>query len=334
VLKQLAGGERMVHDYKHQEYYMGRRDVGGTAIYLMLDTEQIEDLEDRLAMLGWTTLGTAIAISLLLGLFFSFLILRPVRRLAARLSGYQPGRSNPPIAPDYGDRDMREIAASFDDLISRFDAAIAREKAFTEDASHELRTPLAVALGASELLEDMPGLNERARQRVARVRDACERIHRLLAALLFLAREQHRDSELSDAAVVLDAVLSYQHEAIAARRIALSLDVHSTPLPLPEGVTYSVLHNLIDNAVRHTEGGELSVVVSPERIRVTDTGRGMPADVLTHIFERRYRSADSPGLGLGLYLVTRICDRQGWSIQAASEIGKGTRIEIVIAVNN
>lgn len=329
VLKRLSNGQRMVHDYHDHEYYLGRSDVNGTSIYLMIDTEEIEGLEDRLEAIGWATLGVTIVIALLIGLFFSFLILRPVRQLATRLSSYHPGGPNPPIAAAYGDRDMREIAESFDGLIDRFDAAIAREKAFTEDASHELRTPLAIALGASELLGDMPDLDERARDRVARVRHACERMQRLVTALLFLAREQPGENEgFSDAAVVLDDVLVYQHDAIIAKHITLSLNVRSSPLPLPEGVIYSVLHNLIDNAVRHTEDARLEVEVTPERIRIVDSGCGMSGEVLKHIFERRYRAADSPGIGIGLYLVTRICDRQGWTIHADSEIGAGTRIEI------
>lgn len=54
----------------------------------------------------------------------------------------------------------------------------------------------------------------------------------------------------------------------------------------------------------------------------------LPEQALVHIFERRYRTAASPGLGIGLYLVYRICDRQGWLIQATSEQGAGTSINI------
>lgn len=332
VLRNMSNDQYDVVSYHDRQYYTARRDVGDTSIYMMVKMQDVEEFEDRLATLGWATLSVVIVLALLLGIGFSYLILRPVRRLAGRLSTYQPGLSNPPIAADYSDRDMRDIAESFDELIGRFDAAIAREKAFTEDASHELRTPLAVALNASELLGDMPELDERARNRVERVRHACERMQRLVTALLFLARDQQRESEtLSDAAVVLDDVLVYQRDAMAANRIELSLQVRSTPLSLPEGVIYSVLHNLIDNAVRHTEDGVLSVEVTPERICVTDTGSGLPAEALTHIFERQYRTTDSPGLGIGLYLVSRICDRQGWSIHAASEPGVGTRIEIILA---
>ncbi|HET7313963.1 HAMP domain-containing sensor histidine kinase [Salinisphaera sp.] len=331
VLKKIADNDHAVVQYHGREYYSGRRDVGDAAIYMMVNVEDVEEFEDRLATLGWATLAVVIVLALLIGIGFSYLILRPVRLLAERLSSYRPGRSNPPIAADYGDRDMRDIAESFDALIGRFDAAIAREKAFTEDASHELRTPLAVALNASELLDDMPDLDARARDRVLRVRHACERMQRLVTALLYLARDAERENEvLSDAAVVLDDVLVYQRDAMIAKAIELTVEARSTPLPLPEGVIYSVLHNLIDNAVRYTGNGRLWVEVTPERISVTDTGSGMPPEALTHIFERQYRMADSPGLGIGLYLVSRICDRQGWPIHAESEPGEGTRIEIVL----
>lgn len=332
LLKQLDNNEDTVGDYRHREYYAGRIDVDGNSIFLMIQTEDLEELEDHLATLGWATLSAMIVLALVMSVGFAFLILRPVRQLAERVSSYQPGRSHPPIAADYGDRDMRDIAESFDALIDRFDAAIAREKAFTEDASHELRTPLAVALGATELLGDMPELDERTRERVLRVRHACERMQRLVTALLYLARDADGSSHesTSDAAVVLDDVLVYQRETIEAHRIELTVDARSTPLPLPEGVIYSVLYNLIDNAVRHTEDGRLVVTVAPERISVADTGRGMSEAALTHIFERQYRTADSPGLGIGLYLVSRICDRQGWTIHAESQAGEGTRIEIVL----
>ncbi|KEZ78005.1 sensor histidine kinase [Salinisphaera hydrothermalis] len=331
VLQRIANNQYDVVRYHGRQYYAARRDVDNAAIYMMVNVQDVKEFEDRLATLGWATLSVVIVLALLIGIGFSYLILRPVRRLAERLSSYRPGQSNPPIAADYGDRDMRDIAESFDELIGRFDAAIAREKAFTEDASHELRTPLAVALNASELLDGMPDLDERARNRVARVRHACERMQRLVTALLYLARDQQRENEtLSDAAVVLDDVLVYQRDAMEANGVELSVEARSTPLPLPDGVIYSVLHNLIDNAVRHTENGRLWVEVTPERICVTDTGSGLPAEALTHIFERQYRTADSPGLGIGLYLVSRICDRQGWSIHADSEPGVGTRIEIVL----
>lgn len=333
VLTSLGDQDHAVVHYRGREYYAARSNVDGTAIYLMLKTEDVDELKDRLATLGWSTLGATIVLALFISVAFSYLILWPVRRLAERLSSYQPGQSHPPIADDYGDRDIRDIAESFDALVTRFDAAIAREKAFTEDASHELRTPLSVALSASELLADMPELEARARSRVARVQDACERMQRLVTALLFLARDASSEegaASHSDAAMVLEDVLGYQRDAMTAKHIELSVATQPTPLPLPEGVVYSVLHNLIDNAVRHTENGSISVAITPERICVADTGSGLPAEALTYIFERQYRTADSPGLGIGLYLVSRICDRQGWTIHVDSAPEQGTRIEIVL----
>lgn len=329
ILRHVHSGKHYTLRYQGHTYYVGRRDVERAAIYLMINIDDVESLKSRLVILGGATLAGTIVLALFIAFIFAWAILRPVSRLAERLSKYQPGQSNLSIAAEYEDHDVRDIAESFDDLIQRFDAAIAREKAFTEDASHELRTPLAVALNASELLSDMDNLDERARNRVARVRDACERMHRLVTALLFLARDQcGRPQDMSDAKVVLDDVLTYQRNAARAHCVEIMADARLTPLPLPEGVIYSVLHNLIENAIRHTENGLVKVKVAPGHIRVSDTGCGMTAETLAHVFERQYRTADSPGLGLGLYLVSRICDRQSWRIHVSSELDRGTCVEI------
>lgn len=332
ILRHVRAGRRhYTLPYRGHTYYVGRRDVDGAALYLMINVDSVKSLKHRLGMLGGFTLGVTIMMAFLIALVFAWVILRPVRQLAERLSDYRPGQPNPAIAADYDDRDVRAIARSFDELIQRFDAAIAREKAFTEDASHELRTPLTVALNANELLSGMKNLDARARRRAIRARDACERMQSLVSALLFLARDDSGDRcEQCDAAIVLDKVLFDQHDALKANRLELSIHARSSPLPLPEGVVYSVLHNLIGNAIRHTEDGRLSVVVTPERIEVSDTGCGIPEVALARIFERRYRTADSPGLGLGLHLVSRICDRQGWPISVRSMVGSGTSIEIRI----
>lgn len=333
ALAGLAAGDHRVVRYQGATYYAARRDAGdGTALYLMLDVEgisAIENLEDELAVIGVVTLAVTLLVALLIAAGLSFLILRPVHHLSQRLGAYRPGQSNPPIAGDYDDRDMRDIAASFDTLLGRFDVVIARERAFTQDASHELRTPLAVAMGASELLQAMPDLPERARLRADRMRSACERMHRLVAALMMLAREPGTPHPTTcDAADVLEQVLDFHRDEAADRQIALITHVAPTPLALPDGVIDCVLHNLVENAIRHTENAPIEITVIPQMIRVADQGTGLSLDARDHIFEREYRTADSPGLGIGLYLVSRICERMGWPITADSVPDMGTTIEI------
>lgn len=307
------------------QYYAGRRDVDGAAIYFLIDVDAVEHLEHRLAVIGWATLAGAVLVSLLLSIVFSYLILRPVRALSGRLSAYHPGQTTRPIAQEYADRDIRLIAQSFDALIARFDDFISREQAFTEDAGHELRTPLAVALSSNELLLASPGLDPKTRQRAERTRAACERMQRLVSALLFLARTRdEQQQEECDVARVLVDVLPYYSRKIRNKGIDLKVVSHSAPVRAPEGIVDCVLHNLLENAVEHTVTGSVQVYVGPQRIEVRDTGHGIEHQALQHLFDRRYRCAESRGLGIGLYLVQRICTRLGWRISVESDRENGT----------
>lgn len=311
-----------------REYYAARRDVDGARIYFMLDVESIEDLEDRLAAIGWTTLAGAVLLALIIAVVFSYLILRPVRALASRLASYHPGQPNEPIAHEYGDRDIRVIAESFDSLIDRFHAFIEREQTFTEDAGHELRTPLAIALSANELVLQQSDLSPQARTRIERTHAACLRMQRLVSALLFLAREGGEQNEYADAATVLDELLPFYRSEIHKKGLELEVTAEPAPVAAPVGIVDCVLHNLLENALEHTERGTVRVHLDASRLVVEDDGEGIPREALDHIFDRRYRSPESRGLGIGLYLVQRICHRLDWPISVDSLAGRGTRFEI------
>jgi signal transduction histidine kinase len=89
-----------------------------------------------------------------------------------------------------------------------------------------------------------------------------------------------------------------------------------------------VVNNLLLNAVNYTQNGSIEVRLTPALLLVHDTGVGIPPQDLSRIFERRYRGSNSRGLGLGLYLVNRICERLGWTIETESAPGLGTTFRI------
>src|SRR4029079_8246043 len=94
-----------------------------------------------------------------------------------------------------------------------------------------------------------------------------------------------------------------------------------------------VLQNLIDNALRHTSHGEVTVSATPHdrriRLEVADTGSGIPAEDLPHVFAPfRTGSRGPSGSGLGLYIVKRFCDTLGGEVRVASTVGRGTRFTV------
>lgn len=328
ALETLGARETAVIQHNGVEFYAGRRDVRGARVYLMLSVGTVEALERRLSVIGWITFAGALLVALLISLLFARLILSPVRDLAHRVSGLQPADPGHPIAADYNDQAMRAIAESFDELVDRFQAYAQREQAFTQDASHELRTPLAVTLSTTELLLEDPDLNSRTRERVERIHNAGQRMQRLVSALLFLAREQPRQNKRCDIAAILADILPFYEDSLNKKNIHLDADTAPAYTDAPPGMVDCILHNLIENAVEHTADGRIEVRTNPNCILIRDTGSGIDANTLQRIYERRYHTRKSSGLGIGLYLVQRICMDLDWRIEISSRPGQGTRIEI------
>lgn len=107
----------------------------------------------------------------------------------------------------------------------------------------------------------------------------------------------------------------------------LEVDAEPTRVQGPPALIASVVHNLVANALHHTERGWVRVSLRDRVLTVADTGLGIPPEDLERIFERRFRGRTSAGLGLGLYLVRRITLRLGWEIGVEST-SSGTRFVI------
>ncbi|MCL6555511.1 MAG: HAMP domain-containing histidine kinase [Burkholderiales bacterium] len=282
-------------------------------------------------------LAAGVAIMTLLsaagGYWLAGRVVAPVTRLAREISEADPDAQAPALASHFGDDEVGEMARAFDAYIERLRAFIARERAFTADVSHELRTPLAVIQGATEVLQEDPSLNGRQQQRIARIARASRDMVELITALLLLAREETaraNPDERCSVREVLTECIEHHRPLIADRAIRLELALDADLwLPVERTLLAVVIGNLIRNAFTYTQGGTVRIRLSGDRLVVEDTGIGIRADELARVFERYYRGAASKGAGIGLSLVKRICDRQGWSITLDSEEGRGTTAQLV-----
>lgn len=311
-------------------YLAGRVDVGATRLYLAINNEHLEALEAQLLRLAAALLLAAFVIAVAAGFALSRMVTAPVANLARIVTTLDPSSRGVRLRGRFGDRDIERIAAAFDRYLERLDEFVGREQAFTDDASHELRTPLAVVMSAAQLLHEEPGLSPRGRERIERVQRATARMHATIEALLFLAREPRgAPTESCDLGEVLREALDTHRGAASEKGIALDADLRAPQVvAAPPGMVHIVIGNLLDNAIQHTDQGRVTVRLEPGQLVVQDTGEGIsPAD-LANVFERGYRGTHSRGLGLGLYLVRRICDRLGWRIAVQSAPGSGTRFNI------
>ena len=210
---------------------------------------------------------------------------------------------------------------------------------FVVNASHELRTPLTSIVGSLEMLEG--ALRGESARWVATIRRNAERMTAIVQDLLMLSGLEVRGAEPSAERVDLERLIRdvsgmFAHRA-DAQGIALVLSIPSAlpPINADAYLLEQVLVNLIDNALKYTEKGEIRVLCAPEgsdhvRIEVADTGIGIPEENLPRIFERFYvvdksRSRKLGGTGLGLAIVKHIVQSHAGTIEVESSLGKGTR---------
>jgi signal transduction histidine kinase len=325
----LAPGVHEDVEIQGRVYYVAVDDLESTRLYLLLDTERVDVLEGEVigvaTLMGLIALGLAVA----LGFAMSRAVMRPVTQLANDVAHLDPSRRKERLENRYANREVGVIAAAFDDYMDRLDRVLEREQAFTEDASHELRTPLAIISSAAELLAEEPGLSASSLERVLRIRRAAGQMQSLIEALLFLARGEPGGRPQQCA---LDQIVKEAVEVVSAGAAAKSLDLVVEVQPVAVSgapvMVACVVNNLLLNAVNFTQTGSINVNLTPVELTVRDTGIGIPPQDLSRIFERRYRGTQSRGLGLGLYLVSRICGRLGWVIETESAEGRGTTFRI------
>lgn len=312
------------------EYQAVRHDIGDTRIYMSLDLARVEDLEARLVAFAWIFISGALLAAAVVGIGLSLLVTRPVSKLARIVTDLDPMHRGVRLGHQFGDREVGQIARAFDQYLQKIDQYVEREQSFTDDASHELRTPLAIIISAAQLLEEDPELGQRGKERLARIRRAAAQMQALIEALLFLARE---DGGLAADDCALHEIVHESAdtlgEQIAERALTIHVEIASEiTVQAPRAMVMCIVNNLIGNAIQHTSRGRIDVQLSDGELVVQDTGSGIPADALDRIFARRYRGAQSRGLGLGLYIVQRICDRLGWKIAASNAPGAGARFTV------
>jgi signal transduction histidine kinase len=310
-------------------YYVGIDNFGDARLYVLLDSQRVNVIEKNVVSVAVLIGLVALALAAVIGVALSRAVMRPVTELANDVARLDPSRRNERLENRFANHEVAVIAAAFDGYMERLERVLEREQAFTEDASHELRTPLSIITSAAELLLEEPELSAPARERVLRIRRATGQMQSLIEALLFLARGEQSGAPQP---VALDQIVREAVDVIAVSAAAKSLEVRVElePVTVPGApvMIACVVNNLLLNAVNFTQSGTIVVKLAPGELIVKDTGIGIPPEDLSRIFERRYRGAQSRGLGLGLYLVSRICQRLGWKIETYSAPGQGTTFRI------
>jgi len=290
---------------------------------------------DTLQRLTWALVGAVIVfslLSLLLGLWSSRRVMKPVSELARRIGALRDGGERKRLAERFADDEVGQLAAAFDDYADRLSQANRRDREFNADVSHELRTPLAVIRGAAELLLAKPELDDKTRTRLKRIERAAQQCTDLTVALLMLSRDE-RGRGHTDVRKLCEQLAEANRAQLAGKPVAVIVEgAEDVYVDAPEAVLAVAIGNLVGNACKYTQTGDVRIVIAADRVRILDTGPGLSAEDAAHLFERGFRGSGASGTtggGIGLSIVTRLCRLYGWQVSVAPRPEGGAAATLV-----
>ena len=275
--------------------------------------------------------GGAMAVALLLGVLLAQQVVRPLRRLTLAAQRVPHGHLDERIQVN-GDDEVAQLANAFNEMAESLERTEAARRQLVADIAHELRTPLTVIGGTVQAMRD--GVLPADDANLDAIQEEVASLTRLVSDLRDLSLgdvgQLAMRHEPVDLRVIVESVRSAFAAEAATRGIMLSTEqAHEIPWILGDETRLrQCVRNLVDNALRHTPPGgriaiEASAQISSVTIRVIDTGEGILAEHLPHLFDRFFRADQSRnrrsgGSGLGLAIVQQIVHAHGGEITAAS----------------
>lgn len=336
-----AGRERvrvLAHPIRGQDGMMG--------VVLVGESLRLTDLTlRRMQQLLVIAAATSAMAALLGGWWLTGRALGPmagvthVARKIAETGQFERRIASPPAQDEIG-----ELVATFNDMLSRLERTVVRQREFLADASHELRGPLMVIRGNLDLLKlDLP--SEDRRESVREATEEVERMARLVSDLLFLS-EVDAQEVVQRRPVALDELVA----EVLERARQVDGEAHHLRLERNDPVSVlgdrdrlrQLLWNLVENALRYTPaGGQVTFKLSSNghvaEIAIADTGIGISAEHLPHVFERFYRvdrarSRTKGGTGLGLAIVKQVAEAHRGEVRVRSVPSEGSTFTVSLPI--
>jgi heavy metal sensor kinase len=310
--------------------------IGSSLAYVDHDIAQLSQL--------MLLIGAALLIAAPLGGYFlAKVATEPLREIIATAAQLHPSQLSERLPLRHTGDELDQLSATINGLLDRIAAYLERNREFTANAAHELRSPLAAIRSAVEVALNAPRTPQEYHELLCDIVEQIAELSLLVNQLLILAESDSAEAPWRRDSVRLDQLVARaldMFQGVAEER-GIRMDSSGFPALFVQGDAArlrEVINNLIDNSLKFTpRGGTVDVdldfdpAAHQARLRVSDSGAGIDADDLPHIFERFYRGdrsrareSQTRGNGLGLSICLAIVTAHGGRIDVDSTLGRGT----------
>lgn len=311
----------------------------------MIFAKNVESLDEEFRSLVLTYALTAAGVSAVLAFGLYFVLKRlsvPLFKLQKTTEAIEAGDFSVK-AEEVGNDEFTALARSFNAMLCTIDEQMrtleqeaSRKQMLVDNMAHELRTPLTSIRGYAEFLQKASTTEEKRVISAGYILSESKRLQKISELLLDSThiRTQAPETEPLDLSPILAEVAQMLSQKAVSRGVSVVLDLHPAEIVGNATLLSMLFYNLTENAVKAcSEGGTVILRCEGRRASVTDSGKGMTEEQLSHVFEPFYRTDKSRsraegGAGLGLTLCKQIADAHDATISFASEVGKGTAVTV------
>jgi two-component system, OmpR family, heavy metal sensor histidine kinase CusS len=318
------------------------RRVDGRIYQVSEDRTREVDLLGRYRRNVGVVLVPALLVCAAVGVMIARRGLRPLGEITAMSRRIGPSRLNDRIPTEGLPSELRDLATTFNAMLGRLQDSFARLERFSADIAHELRNPVHSLRNVAEIALQGHGSQVEDREALSTCLESADRLAGLIERLLFLAQADDARKELAtdevDVIDELEAVCAFCEPLAVEAGVQLVVEAPGPiRFDLERALFRRAVGNLITNALAHTPvSGRVTVSAREESghlaVSVADTGLGIAAEHLPHLFDRFYRvdAARTPGdgVGLGLAIVRSIAEMHGGHATAESRPSEGTVVTL------
>ena len=268
--------------------------------------------------------------------------IEPIQRIIKKTNQITQKNLSDRVEVSGPEDEIKELSRSINELLSRLEQALFREKQFTSEASHELRTPLAVLRGTLEILIRKPRTSSEYEEKIGTALKSIDKMSELIEQLLYLARAGQFSKEDFTKVNLLHFAQKTAAEASNeyGRKVTFESYLSKPPIVIVNEKSLQIIvNNLLQNAFKYSNDTsevlmQVGIHEAKPFLSIQDNGIGMEEDTINQIFDPFFRDTlvkgqVIPGTGLGLAIVKKLALESGIEVEVQSEKGKGSLFRLI-----